>query len=118
MPCASELGPAKPWAGHQSLAREETPCGLVTRKHPRRKPSRLGQVLTPHRSRAELYQPCTVEPVDAVILAKMARQRAQVSLRGNPFWFGSDFVGVDLAPFDWRPAIEQRFDAFLAFLRL
>jgi hypothetical protein len=49
---------------------------------------------------AELYQPCAVEAVDAVILAEMAGQSPQITLRGDPFGVRADLVRPNLAPLD------------------
>jgi hypothetical protein len=56
---------------------------------------------------AELHQTCAVEAVDAVILAEMAWQSPQVSLRGDPFGIRTDLVGFDLAPLDRYTGVEQ-----------
>src|ERR1700757_5420581 len=68
--------------------------------------------------RAELYQPCAIEAVDAVIFAKMAGQSSQVSLRGDPLGVRADLVRPNLAPLDRYTGVEQAFDAFQPFFRL
>src|SRR5205814_8990727 len=57
---------------------------------------------------AELYEPGAVEAVDSVVLAEMAGQSPQISLRGNPFGILPDLVWTNLPPLDRYAGVEQR----------